>query len=210
MKRAVIYARYSSNLQSPLSNEDQVRLCVQHTERHAMTVVDRYEDAAISGAATENRPAFQQLMRAALSKPRAFDVILVEGLDRLTRGPGEAPKLHQRMKMHGIDIVGVTDGTDTSRKGAALQVAVSGIKNAVFLDDLSEKTHRGMAGRVARGLTAGGRCYGYHVVDGRREIFEAQAIIVIRIWREHAEGRSHRKIAHQRSEERRVGKECRL
>jgi len=196
MKRAVIYARYSTDLQSPTSIEDQVRLCEQHAERHGLIVVDRYHDAAMSGATTE-RPGYQQLVRAALSTPRAFDVVLCEALDRLTRDAAEATTLYRRLRLRGVIIVGVSDGTDTSRKGALFQVTMNGVKNAVFLDDLSEKTHRGMAGRVARGLTAGGRLYGYRVVDGRREIVEAQAIIVRRIWRECAEGRSHRTTAHQ-------------
>jgi hypothetical protein len=33
-----------------------------------------------------------------------------------------------------------------------------------FLRDLRDKTHRGMAGQVGRGLSAGGRAYGYRSV----------------------------------------------
>ena len=201
MRRAAIYARYSTDLQSPQSIKDQVRLCEHFTQAHGWAVVVTYHDAAISGATTE-RPEYQQLVRAALSTPRPFDVVVCESLDRLTRDSAEATMLYRRLRLRGIDMVGVSDGTDTSRKGATLQVAVSGLKNALFLDDLSEKTHRGMAGRVARGLTAGGRLYGYRVVDGRREAAEAQATIVLRIWREFAEGQSQNKIAHRLNDER--------
>ncbi len=195
-QRCAIYARYSSDLQSPTSIEDQVRLCQQYAERQGWTVVGTYRDAAISGATSE-RPDYRRLLQAALSTPPAFDVILVEGLDRLTREPGEAPRLHQRLQLRGVDIVGVSDGTDTSRKGASTHVAVRGLVNSLCREDLSDKTHRGLAGRVARGLTAGGRTYGYRVVEGRLEPDETQAAIVRRIWREYAEGRSQKQIAHR-------------
>jgi len=201
MRRAVIYARYSSDMQSPNSIDDQIRLCEQYAERHGLTVVDRYQDCAISGATTE-RPGYQQLLGAARSTPAPFDTILVEGLDRLTRDSAEATMLYRRLRLRGIHIVGASDGTDTSRKGAGFQVAMSGIKNAVYLDDLAEKTHRGMAGRVARGLTAGGRVFGYRVVNGRREPDEDQAAVVGRIWREYADGRSQKQIAHRLNDER--------
>ena len=49
--RVAIYARYSSDLQSPTSIEDQVRLCRQHAARQdGWTVVQVFEDVAISGA----------------------------------------------------------------------------------------------------------------------------------------------------------------
>ncbi len=197
MKKCAIYARYSSDLQSPTSIEDQVRLCEHYAERQGWTVVATYQDAAISGATTE-RPGYQQLVRAALSRPPVFDLVLCEGLDRLTRDSAEATMLYRRLRLQGVDIVGVSDGTDTGRKGAIFHVAVNGLKNAMYLEDLSEKTHRGMAGRVARGLTAGGRLHGYRVVEGRLEPDPAQAAVVVRIWREYGErGRSQKKIAHQ-------------
>ncbi len=49
MIRAALYARYSSDLQSAASIEDQFRICREHAERAGWTVVDTYRDAAISG-----------------------------------------------------------------------------------------------------------------------------------------------------------------
>ena len=33
--------------------------------------------------------------------------------------------------------------------------------NALFLTDLAAKTHRGLRGRVGKGRSGGGLCYGY-------------------------------------------------
>src|SRR3546814_6693328 len=83
--------------------------------------------------------------------------------------------------------------------------------NALFLKDLAKKTHRGLRGRVEKGKSGGGLCYGYNVlkrvdasgelVRGERSINEAEALVVQRIFREFSNGKSTRAIAWDRSEE---------
>ena len=69
MKRCAIYARYSSDLQSPTSIEDQEHLCRTYAERQGWAVVSVFEDAALSGFGIEHRSGYQQLLAAALSSP---------------------------------------------------------------------------------------------------------------------------------------------
>ncbi len=47
--RAAIYARYSSDLQSAASLEDQIRLCRAHAARAGWAVTQVFEDRALSG-----------------------------------------------------------------------------------------------------------------------------------------------------------------
>ncbi|MBV0893504.1 recombinase family protein, partial [Paracoccus sp. Z118] len=48
--RVAIYARFSSELQSAASLEDQMRLCRERADREGWQIVGTYEDAATSGA----------------------------------------------------------------------------------------------------------------------------------------------------------------
>src|SRR5262249_8954187 len=164
VKRCAIYARYSSDLQSPTSIEDQQRLCRAYAERQGWTVVSAFEDAALSGFGIEHRSGYQRLLAEALSSPLAFEVILVEDLSRLTRDMAELLRVTTRLRLKGVELVGVSDGIATDRQGAKMQLAVKGLVNELYLDDLRDKTHRGLSGSVARGLSAGGRLYGYHTV----------------------------------------------
>jgi site-specific DNA recombinase len=81
-KRAVIYARYSSELQSERSIEDQVALCRQKAEREGWEVTETFTDYALSGASLA-RPGLQALVEKA--RASAFDILLTESLDRLSR-----------------------------------------------------------------------------------------------------------------------------
>lgn len=73
--RAVIYARFSSNLQRDASIEDQLRECRAYAKRQGYTVVKSYEDRAKSGASTLARKDLQALMQDA--KSGLFEIVII-------------------------------------------------------------------------------------------------------------------------------------
>ena len=209
MGKAAIYARYSSEGQRETSIEDQYRNCEQRAKHDGWTVVRRYRDQAISGS-TADRPGYQQMLRDA--EARQFDVLLVDDLSRLSRDQIDTERTRRRLVHWGIRLIGVSDGIDTATKGHKLMSAVKGVMNELYLDDLADKTHRGLAGQALKGYNCGGRTYGYRHVPiyhpsekdeyGRlrimavqREIEEIQAKWVRQIFRWYADGLSPRWIA---------------
>ena len=77
--RAAIYARFSTDMQSDASIEDQVRACREYAARQGLEVVETYSDRAVSGASLV-RSGIQRLLREA--RGGGFDVVISEGLDR--------------------------------------------------------------------------------------------------------------------------------
>jgi site-specific DNA recombinase len=208
MKRCAIYARYSSDLQSPTSIDDQVQLCRAYADRQGWVIITTFHDAALSGFGVEQRPGYQQLVAAAGASPPGFDTILVEDLSRLTRDTGELLRLYHRLRLKSIDIVGVSDGIASGQQGGKVQLTVKGLVNELYLDDLRDKTHRGLAGCATRGWSAGGRIFGYrtvpveaarraakHTAPARFEIEPQEAEIVRRIFRDYAASQSMQAIA---------------
>jgi site-specific DNA recombinase len=108
MTRAVIYARFSTELQNERSTEDQIALCRAYADRQKIDVVATFEDRARSGASVFGRDGLMQLMDAA--RQRLFDVVIVEALDRLSRDMEDLAGLHKRLSFQGIEIQAVHDG----------------------------------------------------------------------------------------------------
>ncbi|MGB8842157.1 MAG: recombinase family protein [Aliidongia sp.] len=196
--RVAFYARYSTDNQSVASIEDQFRICREHAGRERWQIIDTYHDAAISGASVILRPGIQALLQDA--QRGKFDIVLAEALDRVSRDQADVATLFKHLRFAGIQIVTLAEGEISE-----LHVGLKGTMNALFLKDLAAKTHRGLRGRVEKGKAGGGLCYGYDVVKridsegepvrGERAINEAEAVVVRRIYREFAAGKSPRAIA---------------
>jgi DNA invertase Pin-like site-specific DNA recombinase len=208
MTGVALYARYSSDNQSVDSIEDQFHICREHATREQWTVIGVYQDAAISGASVILRPGVQALLQDA--HRGKFDIVLAEALDRLSRDQADVAILSKHLRFAGVQIVTLSEGEISE-----LHVGLKGTINALFLKDLAAKTHRGIRGRVEKGKSGGGLCYGYNVVKdinaagepvrGERTINETEAEIIRRVFREFAAGRSPRSIARRLNEERIAG-----
>lgn len=180
MKRAAIYTRFSSDLQSDRSIEDQVTLCRAKAARDGFKIAATFSDRARSGASIHGRPGIAELLAAA--KARQFDILIVEELDRLSRSQADLASIYDRLTFVGIDILTVHGGTGRTDQ---IQVGIRGIVGALFLTDLAHKVRRGAAGNIREGKHAGGLAYGYNITPGQPgawTINEDQAPIVRRIF----------------------------
>lgn len=159
--QVALYARYSSEHQRESSIADQFRTCERATQSQGWRVSHRYEDKAVTGSRAD-RPGYQRLLHDA--QARCFDILIVDDLSRLTRDEAESIQVRRRLAFWGIRLIGVSDGYDSAAKGHKLQASVRGIINELYLDDLREKTHRGLMGQALKGYSCGGRAYGYRSV----------------------------------------------
>jgi DNA invertase Pin-like site-specific DNA recombinase len=195
--RAAIYARYSTDLQNAASIDDQIRVCERLAAEKGWIVTARYSDAAQSGASSL-RSGFQALSAAAMSGE--IDVVLAEGIDRLSRDQEHIAGFFKRMQYQGVRIVTQSEG-----EVSELHIGLGGTVSALYPKQLREKTRRGLEGRVRAGKAAGGLSYGYRLdrrplpdgsfTTGDRVIDEAEARVVRQIFKDYATGESSRAIA---------------
>lgn len=148
-QRATLYARYSTDKQRETSITDQLREAHSRADREGWHVVATHADEGVSGSTPlAMRAGGKALMADALAK--RFDVLI-----------GEAETVVKRLEHRGVRIIGTADGYDTETKGRKVMCIARGLVNELYLDDLREKTHRGLAGQFERGFHAGGRTYGH-------------------------------------------------
>src|SRR6187399_2069122 len=140
-KRAVIYARFSTDLQNERSIEDQISLCRTYADREALNVIGSYDDRARSGGSVMGRDGLLRLLDDAREK--CFDVIIVEALDRLSRDMEDLAGIHKRLSFLGIEIRAVHEGVVNT-----VLVGLRGLVGQLYRDDNAQKIRRGQAGRV--------------------------------------------------------------
>ncbi|MFC0243894.1 recombinase family protein [Falsochrobactrum ovis] len=203
MRRVAIYARYSTDLQSDTSIEDQVRICMRFAESKGWQVVQTYSDHAVSGA-NMMRPGIQALMADA--RAGQFDIIVAEAQDRLSRDMEDMARLYKHLTYAEQAIHTVSEGHITQ-----MHVGIGGMMSEMYISELRRKTHRGLEGRALAGKCAGGKAYGYNnvrkydsagnLIPGDREINTDEAAIVERIFRDYVKGKSPKKIAFELNRE---------
>ncbi len=201
--RATIYARYSTDKQRESSIEDQALQCRRLAQAQGLSVVATYSDDEISGSTpVQERPGGARLLADAFAS--RFDVLMVEGLDRLSRDQVEQERIVRRLEHMGIVILGIADGYDSRMGGRKIVRGVRGLINELYLDDLRHKTHRGQSGQVSRGYVAGGKSYGYDLVKTPAgsvyQINQEQAKWVQHIFEQYAGGISAQRIAAELNE----------
>ncbi|MCK1721537.1 MULTISPECIES: recombinase family protein [unclassified Bradyrhizobium] len=190
-KRAVLYARYSSDMQKATSIDGQLLLCRKIAERNNLDVIGEFVDAAKSGLTEEARDGYQRLLNGV--RNHDFDVVVVEHFDRLSRDPATIQRLKQVFEFNGVDLM--------DQKGiyaTATDISIASLYNTIYKPQLADKVRRGHDNAVANGKIPGAYAYGYRLkpgAPGERLIDKNEAKIVLRIFKEYASGRSTREIA---------------
>lgn len=198
-----IYARFSTELQNERSIEDQVRRCREYITQQGGDAqgAQVFPDFAVSGASLD-RPGFEAMM-AAVDAGR-IKTIVTEDMSRISRDFADSAQIFRRLQFLKVPLIGVADGIDTSSKHAKLSFTVKSLVADLYLDDLRDKTLRGLEGRALAGFATGNVAYGYHtvpveeggrVIGNKIEIHPRESIIIRRIFEEARSGRSLAAIA---------------
>ncbi len=198
--RCAIYARYSTDRQSEMSIRDQVQAAATYAKAQGWIVVATHTDSEQSGSTpVALRPGGKGLLADVMAK--RFDILLVEDLSRLSRRVAESESLIHRLESRGIRIVGMSDSYDTRSKGRKVMRIARGMFNEIYIDDVRDKTHRGLVGNMNRGMSAGGRSYGYTslktAVGYQLTVNQEEAAHVRWVFEQIDAGHSPRWIVHQ-------------
>jgi DNA invertase Pin-like site-specific DNA recombinase len=152
-RRVALYAHYSTDMQNPMSIDDQFREAERHARRLGWIVVARFSDSGISGSIGRARPGFVELSEALSS--RSFDIVLAESLDRISRDQEHLAGFYKAARFAGVEIHTIGRG-----KVDAMTLGLSSMMSAMFLEELSSKVRRGVEGKVLQGLSGGAASMG--------------------------------------------------
>ena len=189
MTTAVSYSRFSTERQNESSITDQESACREYAARQGWRLIERYQDASISGAAIGNRPGFLRMRSDAMAGK--FDVLLVTDTTRIARSQELAP-LIDRLRFQRVRVIGVQDGFDSDARTARMQAGLSGITSEEFRSMVKDRTYLALERRAKEKRATGGKTYGYTNVGA---IVPEEALVVREIFERFAKGETYRAIA---------------
>ena len=141
MKRAVIYARYSSDKQREESIDAQVRACKDYCIRKHYLVTKVYADEAKSGRDIAKRDACNQMMADAVEGK--FDIIIFHKIDRNSRNEFNYYTVQNTLTRLGIEYAYAQQPIDDSPEGkmteAMLVAAIGMVVNIICALVLHDK-----------------------------------------------------------------------
>lgn len=189
MRRAVIYARVSSERQAAedrVSIEVQLADCEAYCNERGYTIAGRYVDKEkyrVKGKLVQpsgqrkDRPQYVALLKGAAADE--FEVIVAWKEDRLYRGMYAAMPLSELLDEKGkrLDVELVKETFD--RKMLGIKAALGKIES----DNIRERMMMGRRAHLERGEVPGGDQvkYGYKKAGRRLEIDEAEVQVIYRI-----------------------------
>lgn len=193
MLNAVIYARFSSDMQREESIDAQVRACKAYAKSKGYTVVKEYVDEAKSGRSTLTRDAYNQMMADAMENK--FDVIIFHKIDRNSRNELNYFIFKDKLEKLGIRYEYAAQPIDTdSPEGQVMETVMVGMA-AYYSRNLAKETKKGMNENAYKAIFNGGYApLGYKIVDKHYVIDEKEAEAVRLIFNLYLDGKGYGEI----------------
>lgn len=194
----IAYARFSSDNQKESSIDDQVRRCRDEVARRggdadALVVIP---DKAVSGASLD-RDGMRLLLQMVQKQEPKITFVITEDLSRISRDVADAQTFRKKLEFYGVKFLAIADGIDTSQQHSKLSYLTKSFVAEFYLDDLRDKTLRGMKGRALKGFSTGNLPYGFkselsNPSDAesakRIVVVEEEANLIVRIFTLYLEG----------------------
>lgn len=160
LKKAVIYARYSSSNQREESIEGQLRECNDYAAKNGYTIIGEYIDRALTGK-SDQRPEFQNMIRDSAKKH--FEYVITYKIDRFARNRYDSAIYKTRLKKNNVKVIYSSEVIPEGPEGIILESVLEGCAE-YYSANLAQNTKRGLKeNALAAKYKGGGRTFGYDI-----------------------------------------------
>ncbi len=201
-KLVAIYTRVSTTDQAREGHslEEQEKRLRAMCEANNYKVFKVYTDAGISGKSTENRPAYQQMIKD--MKKKRFNLIMAFKMDRISRSIVDFETFFNEIKKYNCGIEFLCEKIDTNGAAGMMFARILGIFAQFERELIKERTLVGVESAVNKGHFGGKPPLGYKTKldeDGKKLkewiINEDEAKIVKEIFELCASGKTYFQIS---------------
>lgn len=176
-KRAYVYTRVSTSMQiDGYSLDAQEERIKQYAKAYDIEIVDVYKDAGKSGTSIIGRNNFITMLDDIKEEKDNVDCVLVFKLSRFGRNAADTLNSLQVMEEHGVYLVSVDDGLDSSKDAGKLVITILSAVAEMERENIIAQTMEGRKQKAREGKWNGGFApIGYKLQDGELIINEDEA-----------------------------------
>ena len=201
MKTAAAYIRVSTDDQTEYSPSSQLEKIREYAKRNDYILPDEYIfiDEGISGRTTK-RPAFNQMIGIAKTKPKPFDAILLWKFSRFARNREDSIVYKSMLrKQCGIDVISISENIGDDKMSVIMEAMIEAM-DEYYSINLGEEVRRGMNEKVQRGEAVTIPSFGYDIENGQYIPNPETAPIVKEIFADFLDGKGLVTIARELNE----------
>lgn len=199
MKKAIAYARYSSNNQREESIDAQIRAIEKYAKDNDIEIIETYYDEAQTGK-SDNRDNFLKMIHAILKGYVKIDMVLVHKFNRFARNKYDSAIYKKRLKDIGVRVIAVSQLIDDTPEGAMLEGFLEVI-DEYYSANLALEVKKGIRENALKGKSVGGKAvFGLSVDENGYYYPNENAHIVKWIFEEYASGTPKTEICRQLNE----------
>ena len=177
---AVVYTRYSSDMQRGESIDAQIRLIRKWSDEHSIVIDKIYADEAQS-AKSDERKQFQQMI-ADSKKQKDWQLVLVHKLDRFARNRMDSAAYRVELRENKKYLISTTEQFDDTPESCMLEGIIESMAE-FYSKNLAREVMKGLTENALKGKTCGGTPPLGYDLDERKYYkineFEAQAVKLI-------------------------------
>lgn len=201
MKIAAAYVRVSTEEQTELSPDSQIKLIREYAKKNDYIVPDEYvfHDDGISGRTTAKRPGFNQMIGTAKLKPKPFDAILLWKFSRFARNREDSIVYKSMLRKLGIEVISISENVGDDKMSVLIEAMIEAM-DEYYSINLAEEVKRGMLEKFSRGQIVNAPPIGYSLKDGQY-IPDENSVLIQRIFQMFVGRKGYRAIANQLNEE---------
>lgn len=192
VRKAAVYARFSSDNQRDESIDAQVRAVEDYAQKNSIEIIKIYVDKAKS-ATSDKRPEFQKMIKD--SELGIFDTLIVHKLDRFSRNKYDSAVYKRKLKVNGIRLISVTENLDGSPESIILESVIEGMAE-YYSQNLAREVMKGMRESAYQCKHLGGiPPLGYDVDNNKKYVInEKEAEVVRKIFELYVNGYGYGQI----------------
>lgn len=196
LKTAAAYIRVSTDNQTELSPDSQIKVVQQYAKQHGYIIPKEYifRDDGISGRHADKRPQFNLMIATAKQKPAPFSAVLLWKFSRFARNQEESIFYKSMLRKNGVEVLSISEPMVDGPFGTLIERIIEW-SDEYYSIRLSGEVKRGMTEKVERGGAVSIPAFGYSIKDKQYIINPDTAPFVKKIFADYLNGVPMLKIA---------------